>query len=182
MRNISSVVSLIRLRVLLFPVPVSVSRNSCEHVCPAVTMTSKTVVFHDISDWSVCLRELGKVCVCVCLFHLNHNTLRYVCRSLGTLFSAGLPRARHIMKLWCHHRETEHTSCGFFCLCFCFFTPSLPNTLMHTQTYTQMSHSHDLTTDLSHSYFMRSTCSLWSQIHRWLIDCLQTIFKLHSYW
>lgn len=180
MRNISSVVSLIRLRVLLFPVPVSVSRNSCEHVsCCDHDVKDSGVSWH---QWLKCVSEGAWEGVCVCLFHLNHNTLRYVCRSLGTLFSAGLPRARHIMKLWCHHRETEHTSCGFFCLCFCFFTPSLPNTLMHTQTYTQMSHSHDLTTDLSHSYFMRSTCSLWSQIHRWLIDCLQTIFKLHSYW
>lgn len=50
MRNVSSILSLIRLRFLLFPVPVSVSMNSCEHVCPAVTVTSKTVVFHDITD------------------------------------------------------------------------------------------------------------------------------------
>lgn len=139
--------------------------NICEHVYPAVTVTSKTAVVFMTS-------LTGSVCVSVC-----RNTHSHMLPALSAHCSQTAchrPWARHILQLWCHHCETEDSSDS----CFCFLVFSLANT---HDPFADVTHGHDLTTDLSHSYFVMSPpLTLWSKSNtRWLIDCRwhMTVFK-----
>ncbi len=138
--------------------------NICEHVYPAVTVTSETAV----CSW----HHWQGVCLCACLCVCSHMLTALSAHCSQT--ACHRPRARCILQLWCHHCETELSV---------FASVSSPSrSQTHSHTHSQMSHSHDLTTGLSHSYFIMPSHSLWSQTNTWwLIDCRwQAIFKPHS--
>lgn len=95
--------------------------NICEHVYPAVTVTSKAAEYSWHHWRGACL------CVCSVLAVIHTHIMLTALSAHCSQTACHRPRARHILLLWCHNCETEHTSWGIFCFCFCFFTLSFTN-------------------------------------------------------
>lgn len=148
--------------------------NICEHMCPAVPVTSRTDV------WSWHHWQIESACLWLESYTRSHMLTAFSEHYSQTAYYR--PRSRYILQLWCHHCETEGLRNFLFLLLF-------PHALTHKHSHAHFHRCHAAMTSPQiwvTAILLTSSHSLWSQGNRWwLIDWLQmtqSVFKLHSVW